>query len=287
MNTNTNLMTIDLASPLGSLESYISWVNKLSALTAEEEKQLAVDFQTNGDLNAARQLVLANLRFVVRIAYGYNGYGLAQGDLIQEGNIGLMKAVKRFNPAMGVRLISFAVHWIKAEINEFVLRNWRIVKVATTKAQRKLFFNLRKNTKRLGWFNDKEVSAIARDLHVREQDVRVMEERLLGGDDVAFSVRDDTDDGEYINSGAEYYLADEGSNPATLLSDTDWNVDRTSKLASALTQLDKRSQDILQQRWVNEPKATLSDLAAKYKISMERVRQIEQQALQKLKQLLG
>lgn len=287
MTMNTNLATLDLASPpLGSLESYISWVHRLPILNAEEENKLAANFHTNGDLSAARQLVLANLRFVVRIAYGYNGYGLSQGDLIQEGNIGLMKAIKRFNPAMGVRLISFAVHWIKAEINEFVLRNWRIVKVATTKAQRKLFFNLRKNTKKLDWFNDKEVKQIAQDLKVKPQEVRIMESRLLGGGDVAFNVRnDETEDGSYVND-AEDYLADDSHNPAFVLTESNWTSDRTGKLVNALAQLDKRSKDILEQRWMQEQKATLHELARKYKISAERVRQLEQQALLQLKQLL-
>jgi len=256
-------------------------------LAADEERTLALRFYQNGDLDAARQLILANLRFVVHIARGYSGYGLPQGDLIQEGNIGLMKAIKRFNPAVGVRLMSFAVHWIKAEINEFVLRNWRIVKVATTKAQRKLFFNLRKNIKKLGWCNAEEINNVATNLNVSAEDVRVMEGRLLSGGDVAFNPRtDDQDESEYQDN-PESYLEDNSQNPEHLLSLENSSEHLTSLLSTAFAALDERSQDILRQRWLQEPKATLEMLASKYNISAERVRQLEQNALKKIKQFIS
>jgi RNA polymerase sigma-32 factor len=286
-STSTYLKTIDITSPLGSLEAYIGWVNRMPKLAADEERALTQRFYQNGDLDAARQLILANLRFVVHIARGYSGYGLPQGDLIQEGNIGLMKAIKRFNPTVGVRLMSFAVHWIKAEINEFVLRNWRIVKVATTKAQRKLFFNLRKNIKKLGWCNAKEINNVATKLNVSAEDVRVMEGRLLNGGDVAFNARtDDQDESEYQDN-PESYLEDNSQNPEHLLSLENSNEHLTNLLSTAFSALDERSQDILRQRWLQEPKATLETLANKYNISAERVRQLEQNALKKIKQAVA
>lgn len=279
---------IDITSPIGSLEAYISWVNRMPKLDAAEEHALASKFHQNGDLDAARQLILANLRYVVYIARGYSGYGLPQGDLIQEGNIGLMKAIKRFDPQIGVRLISFAVHWIKAEINEFIIRNWRIVKVATTKAQRKLFFNLRKNIHKLGWFNANEINSIATKLDVSPEDVRVMEGRLLNGGDVAFNARaDDQNEDEYQNSPESYLEADDSYNPEKALSLDSSSEHANHMLNAALASLDKRSKDILQQRWLKEPKTTLEELASKYNISAERVRQLEQNALQKIKKQLA
>lgn len=280
------LKTIGTTSPIGSLEAYIGWVNRVPKLDADEEHALALSFYQNGNLEAARKLILANLRFVVHIAKGYSGYGLPQGDLIQEGNIGLMKAVKRFNPSVGVRLISFAIHWIKAEINEFVLRNWRIVKVATTKAQRKLFFNLRKNTKKLSWFNAEETNGIATKLNVSPEEVRLMEGRLLNGGDVAFNaITDDQSESEHHNS-PESYLEDDSCNPERILSLENNSEHATHTLSTAFASLDKRSQDILQQRWLTETKTTLEELANKYNISAERVRQLEQSALQKIKKAL-
>ena len=283
---NRNLMTFDLASPLGSLESYIAWVNRLPLLTADEELRLADDFLLYGDLNSARQLVLANLRYVVRIANSYHGYGLPLGDLIQEGNIGLMKAVKRFDPKQGVRLITFAVHWIKAEINEFVIRNWRIVKIATTKAQRKLFFNLRKHTKRLGWLNEKDIKSLANELNVKTEDVRTMEGRLLNGTDVSFQSHSVDGEDESNSFVPEDYLSNENDNPAEIMLKSDWEDNRVDKLRLALEKLDARSQDIIALRWMQEPKATLQELADKYQVSCERIRQIEQQAMLKVKKLL-
>lgn len=286
MRNNNNLMTLDFASPLGSLEAYISWVNRLSLLNEEDELRLANEYHLYGDLNSARQLVMANLRYVVRIANSYHGYGLPLGDLIQEGNIGLMKAVKRFDPKQGVRLITFAVHWIKAEINEFVIKNWRIVKIATTKAQRKLFFNLRKHTKRLGWFNQKDLNEIAHELNVKPEDVKTMEGRLLNGNDVSFQSY--ATDGEEDNSfSPEDYLTTEGDNPAEIMLKNDWEDTRIDKLRLALEKLDARSQDILNLRWMQEPKATLQDLADKYNVSCERIRQIEQQAMNKIKKFMS
>lgn len=287
-NTITNLKTFEGIPALGSLEAYINWTNRLPQLSAEEEKELAVRFKKHNDLEAARFLVLSHLRFVVRIAQGYAGYGLPHGDLIQEGNIGLMKAVKRFDPDLGVKLISFAVHWIKAEITEFILRNWRIVKVATTKAQRKLFFNLRKSAKKLGWFNNEEVQDLAKNLKVKPNEVRTMEARLRNGSDVAFNARADGDsDYADIDSAPENYLADDAANPATLFYEVDTEQGRVTSLRRALKNLDARSRDILEQRWFKDNKATLHELAAHYHISAERVRQIETEALEKIKKFIN
>lgn len=269
-----------IAVPLGSLEAYIHQVNQIPMLTLEEEIDYAQRFQAEGDLEAARCLVLAHLRYVVRVARGYLGYGLPLNDLIQEGSVGLMKAVKRFNPAMGVRLVSFAVHWIKAEIHEFVLRNWRIVKIATTKAQRKLFFNLRQMKKRLGWCNEQEVVDIARDLGVTPEDVMLMEQRL-NAMDTSFDAPDE--DSEHTINAPERYLHDPEKDPAWLIEQEDSGGQEQEKLIYAMESLDARSQDILQQRWLAEKALTLQELAEKYGVSAERVRQLEKNAMKKLR----
>lgn len=281
---NKDLMTMDMALPLGSLEAYISQANQVPMLTAEEEQSLAKKYIEDKELEAARKMVLAHLRYVVKVARSYMGYGLALGDLIQEGNVGLMKAVKRFDPAVGVRLVSFAVHWIKAEIHEFVLRNWRIVKVATTKAQRKLFFNLRTMKKRLGWFSNEEVQMVATDLGVSTAEVLRMEQRL-NATDMAFDAHDDMDDDEVFKVPA-HYLEDHSANPALLISAENSAADDSHKLQQALGCLDKRSQDILQQRWLVDKKATLHDLSAQYNVSAERIRQLEQAAMKKLREAM-
>lgn len=279
-----DLQKWQVATPIGSLEAYIHWVNQIPFLSLEEEKQLTNDFYHKGDLTAARRLVLSHLRFVVRIARGYSGYGLPQSDLIQEGSIGLMKAVKRFNPAVGVRLVSFAVHWIKAEIHEFILRNWKIVKFAKTKDQRKLFFNLRKATKRLTWFNQAEIKNLAETLKVSEKDVRIMEAKMQLPDEsfdpVAFT------DNDGVQSPV-HYLEDNRYDPAKRLESEDWSEHRENRLHHALESLDSRSQDILRQRWLTENKATLHELANKYKVSAERIRQLEKNAMDKIKETLA
>ncbi|MEK6747869.1 MAG: RNA polymerase sigma factor RpoH [Pseudomonadota bacterium] len=272
---------VQIASPLGNLDAYIQFANRIPALTAEEEHELAVKLRQDGDLEAARRLVLAHLRYVVHIARGYSGYNLPQADLIQEGNIGLMKAIKRFDPSMNVRLVSFAVHWIRAEIHEFILRNWRIAKVATTKAQRKLFFNLRKAKKRLGWFTREEVEAVARDLGVSAETVLEMEQRLATQDAPFDGYADDDDEQEYHAPAA--YLADSRSEPSRMLEDAQWETHNTDRLHVALAKLDERSREILRLRWLNDDKATLQDLAARYQVSAERIRQLETNALKKLK----
>ena len=249
-------------------------------LTAEEEKEVAERLYYHEDIDAAKKLVLSHLRFVIHVARGYSGYGLPQADLIQEGNIGLMKAVKRFNPEVGVRLVSFAVHWIKAEIHEYVLKNWRIVKVATTKAQRKLFFNLRKTKQRLGWFNENEVDMVANELGVSKEDVIEMESRMTGAD-VGFDLPTDAE-AETVYSPA-LYLEDQSSNFAAELENENFENQATEQLSTALKALDARSQDIIKARWLDDDKATLHDLAAKYNVSAERIRQLESNALKKLK----
>lgn len=267
----------------GSLEAYISSVNGISMLSAEEEKSLAERLQNEGDLAAAKQLIMSHLRFVVHIARGYSGYGLPQADLIQEGNIGLMKAVKRFDPTVGVRLVSFAVHWIKAEIHEFVLRNWRIVKVATTKAQRKLFFNLRKAKKRLGWFNRAEVETVAKELGVTSAEVMEMESRM-SAHDPAFELSSDDDDArEGSNYSPAQYLEDKSMDVATQVENDDWDAHANRRLSVALKALDERSQHIVRSRWLDDSKVTLQDLAEEYQISAERIRQLEQNAMKKLR----
>ena len=274
-------MAMDLVLPTGSLEAYQSAVSRIPVLSAEEERELATRLQEQNDLDAARRLVLSHLRFVAYIARGYRGYGLPEADLIQEGSIGLMKAVKRFDPKMNVRLASFAVHWIKAEIHEYVLRNWRIVKVATTKAQRKLFFNLRKNRARLGWMTQEEINTVANDLGVSAENVMEMEERL-NANDASFDpvVADSDDDSHFAPAG---YLMDQRPDPARALEDEQWQERNEEQLHSALSQLDERSLDILQSRWMQEDKATLHELADKYGVSAERIRQLENNAIKKLK----
>jgi RNA polymerase sigma-32 factor len=271
---------LPMASPIGSLEAYIAWVNQVPLLTAEQEQELASRFSREGDVDAARQLVMAHLRYVVRVARGFAGYGLPLGDLIQEGSVGLMKAVKRFDPTLGVRLVSFAVHWIKAEIHEFVLRNWRIVKVATTKAQRKLFFNLRSLKKRLGWLSQEEVEGVAQDLGVSAKEVMVMEQRL-NAMDVSFDAPDDEDENSFKSP--VHHLEDHRYDPARVAqADETSSVDHDN-LHTALETLDQRSMDILNRRWFADEKATLHELAAEYQVSAERIRQLEQNALKKLK----
>ena len=277
----TSLQPAYALVPGANLEAYVNTVNSIPLLTPEQERELAESLYYEQDLGAARQMVLAHLRFVVHIARSYSGYGLAQADLIQEGNVGLMKAVKRFNPEMGVRLVSFAVHWIKAEIHEFILRNWRIVKVATTKAQRKLFFNLRSQKKRLAWLNNDEVHRVAESLGVEPREVREMESRLTGHD-MAFDPAAEADDDSAFQSPANY-LEDHRYDPARQLEDADWTDNSTSNLHEALEVLDDRSRDILYQRWLAEEKATLHDLAQKYNVSAERIRQLEKSAMNTLK----
>jgi RNA polymerase sigma-32 factor len=278
---STSLQPVHALVPGANLEAYVHAVNGIPLLTLEQERELAGRLFYHQDLEAARQMVLAHLRFVVHIARSYSGYGLAQADLIQEGNVGLMKAVKRFNPEMGVRLVSFAVHWIKAEIHEFILKNWRIVKVATTKAQRKLFFNLRSQKKRLAWLNNDEAHAVAESLGVEVREVREMESRL-SGHDMAFDPAAEADDESAFQSPA-HYLEDHRYDPARQLEDADWSDNSTANLHEALESLDERSRDILYQRWLAEEKATLHDLAAKYNVSAERIRQLEKNAMNKLK----
>lgn len=267
---------------LGSIDDYMAAINRLPRLDAEEERALAVRFREDGDLDAARQLVVANLRFVAHVARGYMGYGLPLPDLIQEGNIGLMKAVKRFDPEVGVRLVSFAVHWIKAEIHEFIIQNWRIVKVATTKAQRKLFFNLRKYKNRLGWLSQDEALTVAEDLGVDIEAVYEMEGRL-SSQDMAFDAADDADDGERDQAAPAHYLKQENADPADLLAEDDWGQHEQRKLISAIEQLDERSRDIVRSRWLSEEKLTLHDLAARYQVSAERIRQLENSAMKRIK----
>jgi len=278
------MQTMALTVPQsGSIEAYMQSAYSIPMLTADREHELATRLYSENDLQAAQELIMSHLRFVIHIAKGYAGYGLPQADLIQEGNVGLMKAVKRFNPEVGVRLVSFAVHWIKAEIHEFVLRNWRIVKVATTKAQRKLFFNLRKNKKRLGWFSNDEVNNVAETLGVSTKDVLEMESRM-SNQDQAFELSSDDDDGASSGSfSPAQYLEDKDSELATLVEDQNWENHANKRLSNALVCLDERSQDIIRKRWLTDDKITLQELANKYQISAERVRQLEKNALNKLK----
>ena len=287
MSTATALVANNLPIPnaLGSLDSYITAVHRFPVLTVEEEQSLAKNFRANDDLDAAKQLVMAHLRFVVHVARGYSGYGLQIGDLIQEGNIGLMKAVKRFDPDMGVRLVSFAVHWIRAEMHEFILRNWRIVKVATTKAQRKLFFNLRKSKKRLGWMNNAEVQAVAKDLGVTTADVLEMEARL-SGHDMAFDAPTDAD--EDAKPAPVAYLIDDNADPYQSLESESQEESDLGILKNGMAKLDARSRDIIQRRWLKDGnKATLQELADEYKVSAERIRQIEVNAMKKMRTLFA
>ncbi|ABD82849.1 RNA polymerase sigma factor RpoH [Saccharophagus degradans] len=280
----TSLQPAYMMAPGQNLNAYIQTVNGVAVLTAEEEKALAEDLYYRDNLDAARKMVMAHLRFVVHIAKSYSGYGLSQSDLIQEGNVGLMKAVKRFNPEKGVRLVSFAVHWIKAEIHEFILRNWRIVKIATTKAQRKLFFNLRGQKKRLAWLTNSEAEAVAQDLNVDVKHVREMEGRLASFDATFDAGADEDDDTAY--QAPANYLEDRRYDPSTLLEDEDWTENSVSGLTTALESLDDRSRDILQQRWLSDDKSTLHDLAAQYGVSAERIRQLEKNAMKKVKTYL-
>jgi len=277
-----NTLPVPVTLSANSLDGYIQSVQQVPLLSAEEEHDLAVRLRRDNDLDAARQLVVPHLRFVVRIARGYSGYGLPLPDLIQEGNIGLMKAVKRFDPEQGVRLVSFAVHWIRAEIHEFILRNWRIVKVATTKAQRKLFFNLRSATKRLGWLSQNEVDEVATNLNVKPETVVEMESRMHGRD-LPFEGRDDHDDDDGRAPAPSHYLPDMRMEPAMLLERADWGEHHHQLLHEALGSLDERSRDILVERWLHEPKTPLRELAEKYNVSAERIRQLEKNALKKLK----
>lgn len=265
----------------GSLDAYIQEVNKIPVLTLEVEQELARQFRDKDDLESARRMVLAHLRFVVHVAKGYTGYGLALGDLIQEGNIGLMKAVKRFDPDHGVRLVSFAVHWIRAEMHEFILRNWRIVKVATTKAQRKLFFNLRKSKKRLGWLSHAEVIAVAKDLGVKPEVVLEMESRL-SGQDVGFDLPPNADDeSPYVAPVA--FLESKSRDPQKETESEDLTSHNNALLYAGLDELDERSQDIIRSRWLQEGKMTLQELADRYGVSAERIRQLEANALRKMR----
>ncbi len=279
----TSLMTLPNLAPGRDIDAYLSTISAFPVLSAEEEKALAERFYYEQDLDAARELVLSHLRFVAHLARSYSGYGLPLADLIQEGNVGLMKAVKRYDPNVGVRLVSFAVHWIKAEMHEFILRNWRIVKVATTKAQRKLFFNLRSSKKRLAWLNSQETKAIAQELGVSEAEVTRMEGRLAASD-MAFDI-DDSDD-ESPSAPMHYLAAPEGD-PADLVAEQDDLEGNTAALTQAFTTLDDRSRDIVQRRWLADEKATLHELAAEYGVSAERIRQLEKNAMKKLKKAMA
>jgi RNA polymerase sigma-32 factor len=286
MTTTALVPRIDhLPISVDSLESYIQAVSRAPMLSVEEEQELAQRLQSRHDLQAAQRLIMTHLRFVVHVARGYIGYGLPLADLIQEGNVGLMKAVKRFDPAHGVRLVSFAVHWIRAEIHEFIIRNWRIVKVATTKAQRKLFFKLRSSKKRLGWLNHDEVNTVARELGVTAANVMEMESRL-SGHDLPFDPVDSDSDDEHEAFTPAAYLRDEQANPAEALEQDDWEEQTTSRLSAALDLLDPRSRDIVQRRWLDDDKPTLHQLAAEYQISAERIRQLETNAMKKLRTAL-
>lgn len=277
-----SLQTIDLRLPISSIDAYINYVHQIPMLSSEEEHELALRLQKTNDLAAAKRLILAHLRFVVRVARGYLGYGLPLADLIQEGNVGLMKAVKRFNPNVGARMVTFAMHWIKAEIHEYILRNWRIVKIATTKAQRKLFFNLRHLKKRLGWMTAQEVRDIAKDLGVKPETVREMEMRLAAAD-TSFDTEPEDDEAHYSSAIPAAYLEDHRYNPAEQFENHEQSTQYTSKIYEGLAQLDERSQFIIRARWLDENKLTLQDLANQYQISAERVRQLEKNAMNKLR----
>ena len=281
-DSSNQLMPLSLSAPGVNLGAYISTVNQIPILTAEQEKELAERYYYDQDLDAAKLLVMSHLRFVVHIARSYAGYGLPQGDLIQEGNLGLMKAVKRFDPNMGVRLVSFAVHWIKAEIHEYVIRNWRIVKIATTKAQRKLFFNLRSLKKSSKKLTLKEAQSIANDLNVTPEQVLEMEGRLTAYD-AAFEAQGDDDDEGSTHVAPALYLEDNRYDPARLAEEEDYEEQSSSALHSAMDQLDDRSRNILQRRWLDDEKSTLHELAAEYNVSAERIRQLEKNAMEKIK----
>jgi RNA polymerase sigma-32 factor len=279
-----NPSELALIGPIGSFDAYVDAVSRIPVLSREDESELANRFRRDNDLDAARQLVLSHLRFVVHIARGYHGYGLPLGDLVQEGNVGLMKAVKRFDPAVGVRLVSFAVHWIRAEIHEYVLRNWRLVKIATTKAQRKLFFNLRKYKRSLGWLTAEETQAVARDLGVSTDEVTEMERRLASRD-LSYDPAPDADEEDESYSPAAYLPAPD-ADPAIAVERAEWDDDVTDRVAEAMSRLDARSQAVLRARWMGEQKATLHELADEYGVSAERIRQIEANAIKKLRKLV-
>jgi RNA polymerase sigma-32 factor len=277
----SNALALPVNLSVGTFDAYLNVVRQMPKLTVEQERELAIKFRDNGDLEAARELVMTNLRFVIHVARGYSGYGLSMPDIIQEGNIGLMKAVKRFDPDIGVRLVSFAVHWIKAEIHEYVIKNWGIVKIATTKAQRKLFFNLRKSKQDLGWLSNDEAVAIANDLDVDVSAVYEMEKRL-GSKDMSFDMSaDEGAEDSYVAPAS--YLHQHGADPAVLIENSDWEGHEQDILADAMAELDERSQDILSSRWLVEKKATLHELAERYNVSAERIRQLEQNAMKKLR----
>jgi RNA polymerase sigma-32 factor len=273
-----------LTGPVGSFDAYVDAISRIPVLTREQEFALATRLREDNDVDAARELVLSHLRFVVHIARGYSGYGLPMGDLVQEGNVGLMKAVRRFDPTIGVRLVSFAVHWIRAEIHEYVLRNWRLVKIATTKAQRKLFFNLRKYKRSLSWLTADETQAVARDLGVSPDEVTEMERRLASRD-LSYDPAPDADEEEESYSPASYLPAPD-ADPAVAVERAEWDDDTSDRVAEALDKLDARSQQILRARWMTEQKATLHELADQFGISAERVRQIEANAIKKLRKLV-
>jgi RNA polymerase sigma-32 factor len=277
----SDAITLPVNLSVGTFDAYLNVVRQMPKLTPEQERELAIRFRDNGDLSAARELVMANLRFVVHVARGYSGYGLSMPDIIQEGNIGLMKAVKRFNPDMGVRLVSFAVHWIKAEIHEFVIKNWGIVKVATTKAQRKLFFNLRKLRQDLGWLSNDEAKAIAKELNVEVSTVFEMEKRLSNRDTSFDLPVDESADDDYLEPAG--YMYQQHDDPAVMLENAEWQGHEQKLLTAALDQLDERSLDIVSSRWLAEEKATLHELAERYQVSAERIRQLEQNAMNKLR----
>ncbi|MCK9396405.1 MAG: RNA polymerase sigma factor RpoH [Methylobacter sp.] len=277
----SNALALPINLSVGTFDAYLNVVRQMPKLTVEQERDLALRFRDDGDLEAARELVMTNLRFVVHVARGYSGYGLSMPDIIQEGNIGLMKAVKRFDPDVGVRLVSFAVHWIKAEIHEYVIKNWGIVKIATTKAQRKLFFNLRKSKQDLGWLSNDEAVAIAKDLDVDVSAVYEMEKRL-GSRDMSFDMpADESTEETYVAPAS--YLHQHGADPAVLLENLDWEGHEQDLLADAMSELDERSLDILSSRWLADEKATLHELAERYSVSAERIRQLEQNAMKKLR----
>ncbi len=276
-----NTLTLATNLSVGTFDSYLNTVSQIPKLSSEEEYELAVRYREQGDIEAARKLVMSNLRFVAHVARGYSGYGLPMADVMQEGNVGLMKAVKRFDPEVGVRLVSFAVHWIRAEIHEYVIKNWRIVKVATTKAQRKLFFNLRKSKKDLGWLSKDDAEAIAENLDIDIKTVYEMEERLDGRDMAFDQPTDDSSDDNIVSP--VNYLEQQNADPALLLENVDWKSHKENLLSTAMADLDERSQDILASRWLSDQKATLHDLAERYNVSAERIRQLEKNAMKKLK----
>lgn len=277
----SNALALPVNLSIGTFDAYLNAISQVPPLSSEQEKELALRYRDRGDLEAARQLVMSNLRFVAHVARGYSGYGLPMADIVQEGNVGLMKAVKRFDPDVGVRLVSFAVHWIKAEIHEYVIKNWRIVKVATTKAQRKLFFNLRKSKAGLGWLSKDDAEAIADNLDVDIKTVYEMEQRM-DGHDMGFDSHADESADDSISAPANY-LVQQGADPAMLLENADWKGHEEGLLSHAMAELDERSQDILHSRWLADEKATLHELADRYSVSAERIRQLEKNAMKKLK----